>query len=80
MASYWEGEEIMITKLVMWRPENWISEISFEEISKISPRLVSMMTIKEKKLYEAGADAMLKALSELSMVKIMEIMDKLRIS
>ena len=41
-----------------WRPENWISEISFKEISKISPRLVSMMTIKEKKLYESGADAM----------------------
>jgi hypothetical protein len=48
----------------MWRPEGWIPEISFEEISKISPRLVSMMTIKEKKLYEAGADAMLEALKK----------------
>ncbi len=46
----------------MWRPKNWIKEISFEEISKIKPCLVSMMTIKEKKIYEAGADAMLKEL------------------
>ncbi len=34
----------------MWRPDNWISEISFEEITKIKPCLVSMMTIKEKEL------------------------------
>ena len=48
----------------MWRPKNWISEISFEELTKIEPCLVSMMTIKEKKLYEAGADAILKALED----------------
>jgi len=46
----------------MWRPDGWISEISFEEITKIEPHLVSMMTIKEKKIFEAGADAMLEAL------------------
>jgi len=46
----------------MWRPDDWIETISFEEISKISPQLVSMMTAKERKIYEAGADAILKAL------------------
>ena len=46
----------------MYRPPGWIPVISFEEITKINPSLVSMMTIKERKFFEAGADAMLKAL------------------
>ena len=47
-----------------WRPVDWIENISFEELRKISPSLVSMMTIKERKIYEAGADAMLKSCRE----------------
>jgi len=45
-----------------WRPEGWIKNISFEEISHTQPALVSMMTEKELKIYEAGADAILEAL------------------
>ena len=47
-----------------WRPEGWIPKISFEEITHLKPSLVSMMTEKECKIYEAGADAMLEALKK----------------
>ncbi len=45
-----------------WRPKDWIKNISFEDLSQIEPSLVSMMTEREIKIYEAGADAMLEAL------------------
>ena len=65
-------------KTELWRPDDWIHSISFEEISHIKPSLVSMMTIKEINIHEAGADAMLKALSKLKTIEVHRILDGLR--